>query len=40
LLEAILNVGVAGDRRLLAGALREQNSQESAGKEKKQYEKE
>jgi hypothetical protein len=35
LLKAVLDVGVAGNRRLLAGALGEQNAQKSAGKEEK-----
>jgi hypothetical protein len=37
LLEAVLEVRVAGERRLLAGALGEQNAQKSAGKEEKSY---
>ena len=37
LLEAVLDVGVAGDRRLLAGALGEHDSQKSAGEEEKNY---
>ena len=40
LLQAVLDVRVAGHRRLLAGALGEHNSQKSAGKEKKNYEEE
>ena len=40
LLKAVLDVGVAGDRRLLAGALGEQDAQKSARKEEKSYQEE
>jgi len=40
LLKAILDLGVAGDGRLLAGTLGEQNAQKSASKEKKNYQEE
>ncbi len=40
LLEAVADVGVAGERRLLAGALGKQNAQKSAGKEEKSYQEE
>jgi hypothetical protein len=40
LLKAILDVGVARHRRLLTGALGEQNAQKSAGKEEKNYQEE
>ena len=40
LFQAVLDLGVAGHRRLLAGTLGKQNSQEAAGKQKKNYQEE
>src|ERR1700733_5689778 len=37
LFQAVLDLGVAGNRRLLAGTLGKQNSQEAAGKQKKNH---
>ncbi len=40
LLQAVLNLGVAGHRRLLAGTLGKDNAQKAAGEQKKNYQEE
>ena len=40
LLQTVFNLGVAGHRRLLAGTLSEQNPQEPAGEQEKDYQEE